>query len=261
MPRSALSRFFEVNRRISRSLNGLLPSRLSIDGNSHFLRVVLPRALSAGQTVFDLGGGSQPFVTPDVKRRLGLTVAGLDIDHRELAAAPRGSYDRTIVADLCGFQGDGDADVVICQSALEHVPSAAAAMRAIGSILKPGGTAYIFCPCRNALYAKLNLILPDRVKHHLLSAALPAAALDHQGFRAFYDECTPSRLERLAAANDLIVAERHLFWVSTYFMNFVPAFLFWRIWQAGAYLLTRRDAAETFILVLRKQQPRAGALA
>ena len=97
-------------------------------------------------------------------------MVGLDIDGKELSAAPDGLYDRTAAADITKYRGQGDADLVICQALLEHVHDTGRALEAIASILKPGGRALIFVPSRNAVYARLNLLLPENLKRRILFA-------------------------------------------------------------------------------------------
>ncbi|HGG04986.1 MAG TPA: methyltransferase domain-containing protein, partial [Aliiroseovarius sp.] len=184
-------------------------------------------------------------------------VVGLDIDPDELGAAPDGAYDETLARDLCTFTGQGDADLVICQATLEHVPDTAGAIRAIASILKPGGKALIFAPSRNALFARLNLLLPQKWKENILYFVYPVPDVtQHQGFPAHYDKCTPREIEKLAQENGLEVSERHLFWMSSYFFNLVPAYVFWRLWQGIFRLVAGPNAAETFAYVLTKQPER-----
>lgn len=253
-----INAFVRANVAVSKAIDGLLPAALNRDGNRAFLQTYAPRALRRGGTVYDVGGGSQPFVSLEKKRELGLEVVGLDISAEELDQAPPGVYDRKIAADLCTFVGNADADVVMCQATLEHVPDGAGAIRAIASILRPGGRAFVFAPSRNAMFARLNLALPQKLKERLLFTLFPAKATGHDGFPAYYDRCTPGEIEALARENGLVVEDRALFWVSSYFMVFVPAYLLWRALQGVSYLIRRDDAAETFIYILRKPDPIAG---
>jgi 2-polyprenyl-6-hydroxyphenyl methylase/3-demethylubiquinone-9 3-methyltransferase len=249
---SLFRQFIHANVLVSKAVDRLLPAQLRIDGNKTFIAEYLPEAFSQGLTVYDLGGGSRPCVDLETKNSLQLTVVGVDISADELAAAPEGIYDRKIAADLCAFIGDGDADTVVCQALLEHVPDGAGAARAIATTLKPGGRAYIFAPSRNALFARLNLLLPQLLKQKLLFAVFPHKAKGHDGFIAYYDQCTPRELEAHAAANGLIVRERRLFWTSSYFFSFAPAYFIWRIIQGVYYTIHQENAAETFIYVLEK---------
>lgn len=244
--------FVDFNVRIARRIDGWLPRDYRTDGNTYFLREMAPGFLARDLTIYDLGSGSNPLISTSQKTELGLYVVGLDISADELAAAPAGSYDRTIVADLTKFHGDGDADVVICQSTLEHVDDAPGAVRAIGSCLKPGGTALIFLPCRNALFARINLLLPEALKRRILFTIYPHADDGHYGFPALYDKATPREYREMAQAGGLQVVETKLFWKSSYFHFFLPFYVLWRLTQALARLVLGENACETFAMVLRK---------
>ena len=106
--------------------------------------------------VWDVGGGKFPFVDAKTKEILCIHSVGLDISAEELAAAAPGTYDETFVADITHFAGRGTADLIICQAVLEHVHDTAAALRALETILKPGGLALLFVPARNSWFARLN---------------------------------------------------------------------------------------------------------
>ena len=230
----------------------MLPENLVTDGNHFFLSQTLPQAPIHGAKVYDVGGGSQPYVTQEVKNSLGLSVVGIDLSADELDGAPDGIYDEKIVADLCAYHGRADADIVICQSTLEHTHNTAAAIDAIASMLRPGGMVYIFVPCRNAAFARLNRALPQKLKERLLFAIFPGIE-GHQGFPAFYDSCTPRLLSKLLTDRGIQVEKMHLFWMSSYLMVFFPLFLLWRLCQSIYRLFASDEAAESFIIIARKQ--------
>ncbi|MER9335528.1 class I SAM-dependent methyltransferase [Mesorhizobium sp. M0293] len=252
---SILRKFVRANVAISEFLDRALPSRLRIDGNRIFATEIAPAWLASDAVVYDLGGGARPFVSLLEKRRLKLFVVGLDLDAEELSKAPRGIYDEEIEADLTSFEGRGDADVVICQATLEHVRDGEGALRGIASCVKPGGVVAIFSPSRNAVFARVNRVLPERLKRRLLFAVYPEKGMGHDGFPAFYDKCLPSDVEAIARRNGLELIERRLFWKSSYFYFFVPAFLAWRIWLGVSALFLGKDAAETYAYVFRRVNP------
>lgn len=246
-----LRRIINWNRRASRRFDGWLAKDYRIDGNLHFVEQVVPQYLSAGQCVYDIGAGRHPCVSLETKSRLALKVVGLDIDPNELEAAPAGAYDELHCADIRTFRGKGDADLIICQALLEHVQNVAEAFESIASILKPGGCALIFVPSRNAAFARLNLILPHRLKRAVLFAVFPEARRG-QGFVSFYDRCTPADFHQLSKSNQLQVEREWLFWSSTYFTFLAPMHVAWRAMQRLYKLIAGRQAAETFSMVLRK---------
>ncbi|TPJ45350.1 SAM-dependent methyltransferase [Mesorhizobium sp. B2-6-6] len=250
---SLLRGFVRTNVAVSECLDRALPLRLRVDGNHAFAAEIAPVLFTPNALVYDLGGGARPLVSLAEKRRLGLVVVGVDRDAKELSKAPGEIYDERIEADLTSFRGMGDADLVICQATLEHVRDGEGAFRGIASCVRPGGTVAIFSPSRNAVFARLNRVLPEAIKRRLLFAVYPDKGRGHDGFPAFYDRCLPSEVERIAAQNGLELVQRHLFWRSSYFYAFVPAFLVWRLWLGLSALLIGKDAAETYAYVFRRR--------
>lgn len=248
-----LRSFLNVNQRLSASFDRLFPEYFRTPGKKTFCEDVVPSLIADRQTIYDLGAGSRPFLSPSEKSDRGIRVIGLDIDGDELSKAPAGSYDAIHVCDLAQFSGQEDADFVICQAALEHVSDTEGSMRAIASSLKPGGRAAIFVPCRNAVFARLNLILPQGFKQRILFAVFPSKAEGHDGFEAHYDNCTPSRIKKLAEQVGLKVEQERFFWISSYFSVFFPVYILWRFWTVTAATLLGNDYCETFVLVLRKE--------
>ncbi len=229
----------------------LLPAKLRIDGNRDFIDNLVPQYLASGMTVYDVGGGKNPLIDPERKSARELRVVGLDIDARELAAAPRGAYDQTIAADICTFRGEAEADLVICQALLEHVSNVESALRGIATILKPGARALIFVPSRNAVYARINLLLPEALKRKVLFVIFPDMRRGH-GFPARYDRCTPAALQQIAAADGLIAEQRRVYFESWYFRFCFPLHVLWRTWVLLFRLVARDNAAETVSFVFRK---------
>ena len=239
------------NAKASQAFDRLLPGKYQIDGNRYFIEHFAPPYLVAGLCVYDVGGGKQPYLKPEIKRALNLTITGVDIDQDELNRAPNGLYDRTICADIGQFSGACDADLVICQALLEHVRDVDGAFAAIASILKPGGRALIFVPSRNALYARLNLLLPQALKKRVLHAVYPKTR-EGQGFPSYYDQCTPRDFRRLASKHNLVVEKESFHYISSYFSFFVPLYVLWRLWILGFHAVAGKQAAETFCMALVK---------
>ena len=250
---TSIRTLIDWNLKASRGFDRLFPVKYRIDGNRDFLDYFVPPYLVSGYCVYDVGAGKQPYLTADVKRALKLTLTGVDIDQDELDRAPPGIYDKTICADIGQYKGAGDADLVICQALLEHVRNVDGAFAAIASILKPGGRALIFVPSRNALYARLNLLLPQAFKKRLLHAVYPKTR-EGQGFPSFYDQCTPRDFRRLAQQHDLIVEKERFYYISSYFAFFVPLYILWRLWILGYHGLAGEQAAETFCMALVKPE-------
>lgn len=248
--------------RVSRAIDRRLPEVFRRDGHQEYMEQLVDSNLAPGITIYDVGGGKRPYLTPDRKRTLEATVIGIDIDPLELERAPTGAYDQTITADIATFNGGGadtqPADLVICQAVFEHVADVPGATRAVAHSLKPGGKALLFVPCRNAIFARMNLLLPESLKRRVLFTIHPRMSAA-QGFPSHYDHCTPSALAELARANGLEVMETRTYWRSDYFHAFVPAYLVWRAWTIVARSLGLHDCCETFTITLRKPPQSAPA--
>jgi SAM-dependent methyltransferase len=66
----------------------------------------------------------------------------------------------------------------VCQALLEHVSDVNGAFESIASILRPGGQAVIFVRSRNAVFARINLVLPEKFKRWILFQVFPQAIGD-----------------------------------------------------------------------------------
>ena len=248
--RRLLERFVDSQRGLCQRIARFLPADYRIDGFSDFAKLLTPY-LTWGARVYDVGGGKRPFIDPSTKATLGLNVVGLDIDENELVSAPGGAYDEIICVDITRYPGRADADVVICKTLLEHVSSTEAALAAIVSILRPEGRAVLFVPSRNAIHARLNLILPEPVRKAILQILYPQSHT-YVGFPAYYDRCTPTDFRRLAAMHGLIVEEQKVYFSGAYCACFVPLYLVWCLWIVAYRWLAKDQAAELFAMVLRK---------
>lgn len=248
-----LARLIQQQQRWSAAFERRLPPALMESGYQSFGDKVVPGCLDRGICVFDFGGGKRPTLDAAAKAVLGATMVGVDIDPDELARAPEGTYDRTITADLATYRGHGEADLVICRALLEHVTDVPGAFQAIATTLRPGGRALLFVPSRNAAFARLNLLLPERLKRRLLFTVFPGSK-QGQGFPAYYRQCTPRQCEALARAAGLKVEACHLYWYSNYFSFLLPLHVIWRGWTLLFRALAPVQSAETFTLVLRRPE-------
>jgi 2-polyprenyl-6-hydroxyphenyl methylase/3-demethylubiquinone-9 3-methyltransferase len=246
-----------VNRWLSRQFDRLLvPARWRVDGMKDYVHEVVPPLVKSGMQVFDIGGGKRPFVGMQMARPSNVSVVGVDIDADELAQAPQGLYDATIVADIASPRGlkakNRRANLVICAALLEHVNDNHQAMKNITEITKKGGKIALFIPAKYAAFAQLNRILPEKLKRKILFSIFPESA-HAQGFPAYYDKCTPSDFIKLCEQNKFRVELVRTYYQSTYFSFFFPAHVLWRIYQLFSYVVLRRDAAESFSIVAVKE--------
>lgn len=252
----ALSALINSQRALSDLLDSKLPSHFRVDGHQQYRAEFAPQYFRRGIEVWDIGGGKCPLIDAATKNRLSIHYVGLDISSSELSSAPPGIYDETFVADISDFTGRKTADLIVCQAVLEHVPDAYAALGSFTTILKPGGIAAIFVPARNALSARLNLMIPERVKQKLLSTFWPE--LDgRQGYRAYYNRCTAPAFHVMASQYGLELLQECFFHQCGYFRIMFPAHLLWRLWILLGYRLDRALWAESFSMALREPMERS----
>jgi 2-polyprenyl-6-hydroxyphenyl methylase/3-demethylubiquinone-9 3-methyltransferase len=230
---SLVRALIQNQRRLSVRLDRLLPVEYRVDGNSDFKSQFAPRFVRLGALTYDVGGGKRLFFSALEKESHQLRVVGVDIDAQELARAAPGCFDNLICADVTQYTGNADGELVVCCTLLEHVKNTDAAIACIASLLKKDGIALIFVPSRRALFAKLNLLLPERLKRWLLFSIFPETS-PKQGFPSYYDRCSPEEMQRLCQKHWLTVIEAKYYFVSSYFSFFFPLYLLWRAWILSA---------------------------
>lgn len=96
--------------------------------------------LRPGMSVLDVGSGRRPAIAPS-RRCPGVRYVGLDISGDELAAAPPGSYDEMVRADITTLTPAllGRFDLVVSLFLLEHVHPIDSALRNMRRYLRPDG--------------------------------------------------------------------------------------------------------------------------
>lgn len=253
MLKKIINKIIDSQRYICRKFDLLLPAPLTTFANHVFDRDVLPQYLKTEQKILDIGGGKHPNITAEQKKNLNLNVTGLDISQDELNRAPNGIYDDTIATDITQYEGQAEYDIIICRALLEHVPDTEKSIKNIDKLTKQGGHILIFVPCKNALFSRLNMILPDGLKRKLLQFAFPAK---HQrlGFKAYYDHCTPKEFEKMAEKNGLHIKEKYISYNSEYFTILAPFHILWRLYQLVIYAFKGENFCEAYVYVFAKNK-------
>lgn len=238
-----LAKFLNANKRLSLRLEkklGYFPQQNSVFDDM----AIMPFA-----KVADIGGGKKPHFTRDEVEKNKITYVGIDIDPVELALAPPHTYDYTRVVDIESADTSVLFDIIICRFTLEHVKDSERAIAGLLSMLEPGGIAYISLPSRYAIFAKLNRLLPERLKKLFLGKIYPSKVTD--GFPAYYNKASPHEFRAIVEANSGDVVRVNKIYFSGYFTFFLPLHIVWRLAslvQMAAY----EDYCESFELVITK---------
>lgn len=199
--------------------------------------------------VADVGGGKKP--AKIILERQDINVAsydGYDIDIDELNLAKE-HYNEVFRIDLTEHMNDRlvkKYDYVICRNTLEHVDDAAQAVKNLSLMLNEDGCIYLKLPCKHAIFANLNLVLPQEIKKKFLHFIFPWKIGD--GFPVFYDKSTPNDYTKLLEDCGFKIKEIRLIKWSSYFSFFFPFYVFWRLITL-IQNLTIKDYCESFEIV------------
>jgi SAM-dependent methyltransferase len=251
---TGIRQFIEWNRRVSRWERGLVVRVVrgcDADGPVDFRDHFLPSLLRPGQRLLDVGGGKQPAIPLPTKQDLGLRIVGLDVSPSELAQAPAGAYDETVVGDVAAVRIPGTYDLIFSRAVLEHVADPRAAIANLAGALAPGGIMTHFMPCRNAPFAMLNRWLGNRAARRLLFGIYPEKERG-SGFPAYYRDCTPIRLSRICRESGLEVETIIPYYSSEYTAFFAPLYTVEILRQALMCSLGLYNLAEGFTIVARR---------
>ncbi|MGY3857852.1 bifunctional 2-polyprenyl-6-hydroxyphenol methylase/3-demethylubiquinol 3-O-methyltransferase UbiG [Aeromonas intestinalis] len=121
--------------------------------------------------------------------RLHALEAGVELEYRQITAEAH-------AAEVTEQGPSGQYDVVTCMEMLEHVPDPASVMRAIATLVRPGGQVVVSTINRNPK-AYLMMILGAEY----LMKMVPKGTHDHKKF------ITPAELCRMGEAAGLVVED------------------------------------------------------
>jgi SAM-dependent methyltransferase len=219
--------FFELNKTASKAVR----TRLNLESEDPFwerfddLVGACAQRLPDKGMVVDLGGGRACTFVDRVPRERGVLIVAVDISPEELAANQ--DADETRVADVSQrlpFE-DGSVDLLVSRALLEHVDGVPRAVREMGRVMREGGTALHFVPCRNSLFGLAARLMPFGPLKALTHFVRPETRGVVE-FDVHYDCCTPARMRELFTAAGFAQVEISVCWSqSGYFLPVFPAYL------------------------------------
>jgi SAM-dependent methyltransferase len=140
------------------------------------------------------------------------------------------------------------ADLVTSRTVVEHLLNPGRFTEEVARILTKGGTTLHFLPCRYAPFAIINRTLPHRFAQALLYTLYPESR-EVGGYKAYYAECTPSRMSELFRRAALDVTDVEVSYYEAHYFTFcAPLYVLialyeWFIWAFGV-----RELCACFIL-------------
>lgn len=176
---------------------GLLPRRYAELWPSELDELCAP-AIRPGMAILDVGPGRNPTIPPE-RRPPGTRYVGLDASRRELEAAPAGTYDEQVVADIVHRQPflEESFDLVVSWQVLEHVSSLGATFDNLHAYLRPEGRMVATLSGARSPFAQLNRLLPRRLARTGMKILLDRPP--STTFRARYDRGWSHAIEELLA--------------------------------------------------------------
>lgn len=206
--------------------------------------------LPPGAVVVDVGGGRSCRVARF--RPPGIRLLAVDISEDELRL--NRDVDEWRVGD-CTHRlplANGEASMLVSHSAVEHFRSVAGFVAEAARVLRPGGWFINTFPCRFALFALINQLLPRSVSRAVLRTVFPGSE-GTLGYVAHYRRCYPSGFAPLLrrsgfALENLMVGYSQ----SSYFDFFLPFYLASLSFELMGYLTQVRDLAAYLVVSARR---------
>ncbi len=138
--------------------------------------------------------------------------------------------------------------MVISMTLLEHVPDNGAAMRSIFGGLTPGGSMHHYIPSANHPYSLCLRLVGPRLQSFLIHWLRPGAE-EVTGYPAYFDHCTPHKMERLCERSGFDRINITPFYgASDYFAFFVPAWALVALFDRLCGFLRLRWFCSGFVL-------------
>jgi ubiquinone/menaquinone biosynthesis C-methylase UbiE len=183
------------------------------------------RGLPSGSTVLDLGGGRRSVYAKALAEANPLRLVAVDVSPEELALNQ--DVEETCVADVADELPFADAsiDLILSRAALEHVDGVPAAARNMARVLRPGGAALHFVPCRYSLFGIAARLLAFGPLLRVLHAVDPESRGQTE-FEVCYDHCYPSAIRDVFSEAGFREVSIEVCWAQPgYFEPVFPLFL------------------------------------
>lgn len=248
-----LRAFMAANRRLAQAIERRLPQARE-DLQAAYRRAIEERMNAhQGQLVVDVGGGRRCHFADLRDPALGTRIVAVDISAEELEH--NWDVDEKRVADVqreLPFE-DGEVDLIVSRSVLEHLEDVEAFVRESARVLKSGGYAIHMLPSKFSPHSIANQLLPRSLSKRAVHFFVPGSE-GRLGFPAYYDRCYPAALRRLLERHGFAVEElRPDYYQSDYYDSFLPAYLLSAAYELAVRALRLENLAASLLVVARKR--------
>jgi hypothetical protein len=215
---SAVRRFVAANRSLCRSFERRFPRFFGFPSYQDELRERINASLEGcSGEVLEIGGIDRPFLSREDHYRY----VGMDI---EVKPRCHDVYDRFIVQSV-EDPIDGEYDLVMSITLLEHVRDNASSIANIFAALRSACQTHHYIPGKGHPYALALRAVGSRWQKRLIDVLRPDA-VEETGYPAFFDHCTAREMARVfegVGFEDVQV--KSYYRANDYFAFFFPAFI------------------------------------
>lgn len=207
--------------------------------------------LKPGMIIYDVGGGKHCRYIRHIDRS-SMYLFALDISDEELEFNL--NLDGKIVTDVCEAIPTpyGKVDMITSSSVCEHLKNPKKYYKNAYKALKPYGLFINMFPCRFAIFAIINRILPKEFAKKLLFLFLPGARKDC-GFPAYYEDLWYKKIkEDYKKAGFRIEKIYFRYLQADYYTFFIPLFLLNYLWDYLMKKLGLKNMCTHMMVVARK---------
>jgi len=237
--------FFDWNRRIALRIEGWYLRGLNMESA---YKQAIQELTDADSLILDAGAGKRCFYKRD-----GMRIVGADVLWSDLAQNSELGF--AVAANLSAgipFRPESFDAITACYF-LEHIPEPERFVREAASVLKPGGKIFMLFPCRYALFAVLNRIIPNRWTVALLRRFQKNS---EGGFPASYSKCWPNGMRKVLEQNGFrVVRQTVCHYQAFYYSSFLPLYLLNLAYDAITKVTRMESLASSVLIAAQKISP------
>lgn len=140
--------------------------------------------------ICDIGGGANPYFSPDLIKEHNFAYHILDISETELAKAPS-FYKNKIHMDITSpaINHNHQYQLMFSKMLAEHIEDAEKFHKNIYKLLDNGGISVHFFPTLYSFPFFINKIFPEKMTTYLLDIFTPRDKIQNAKFPAYYNWC------------------------------------------------------------------------
>ena len=246
-PDKMISSMVSANRKICRHLERLFPKFFGEprDCNADQLKLIDGILLqSTDLKILEVGGVDRPLLPISEQ----YFYVGMDIDDKPTCYR---CYDEFIVQSIEDTIA-GEFDLIISTTLLEHVPNNSVSVKSMYDALVLGGTIIHYVPSKNHFYSVCLRLVGPKLQKILIKYLRPEAAAI-TGYPAFFDNCSPSEMEKLCLNKGFKDVDVICYYKATdYFAFFLPAYLITSVLENFFEYFNFSFFSSGFIIIAKK---------